>query len=234
MGVGIAELRESLGEYAAGFDAAVLSAAQAAEVVEQASRIEKMAATVKGLAAARVAECGSWRREGDRSAAHPLARRTGTSVVQAAAAIETARRLESLPETAAAARRGDLSTEQACAIADAAGGDPGVEHDLLEAARHSPWPSCGSSAPAPRPRPTSTSRPAAAASTNAARCDPSPTPRANGTCTAATTPRWGPASWPPSTRSGSRSSARLGPKPATSPPTPTPPTPWPKWPAAQW
>ena len=47
MGVGIAELRESLSEYAAGFDAAVLSAAQAADVVEQASRIEKMAATVK-------------------------------------------------------------------------------------------------------------------------------------------------------------------------------------------
>ena len=139
MGVGIAELRESMGEYAAGFDAALLSAAQAAEVVEQASRIEKMAATVKGLAAARVAETGSWRTEGDRSAAHQLARRTGTSVVQAAAAIETARRLESLPETAAAARRGELSAEQTCAIADAAAGNTaGTEHDLLAAARRSP------------------------------------------------------------------------------------------------
>ena len=139
MGMGIAELRESMGEYAAGFDAALLSAAQAAEVVEQASRIEKMAATVKGLAAARVAETGSWRTEGDRSAAHQLARRTGTSVVQAAAAIETARRLESLPETAAAARRGELSAEQTCAIADAAAGNTaGTEHDLLEAARRSP------------------------------------------------------------------------------------------------
>ena len=59
MGVGIAEVRESLGDYAARFDAAVLSAAQAADVVEQASRIEKMAATVKSLAAARVAETGS-------------------------------------------------------------------------------------------------------------------------------------------------------------------------------
>ena len=138
MGVGIAELRESLSEYAAGFDAAVLSAAQAAEVVEQASRIEKMAATVKGLAAARVAGTGSWRTEGDRSAAHQLARRTGTSVVQAAAAIDTARRLEALPETAAAARRGELSAEQACAIVDAAGANTAAEHDLLEAARRSP------------------------------------------------------------------------------------------------
>ena len=116
----------------------MLSAAHAVEVVEQASRIEKMAATVKALAAARVAETGSWRTEGDRSAAHQLARRTGTSVVQAAAAIDTARRLVSLPETAAAARRGELSAEQACAIADAAGDDPGAEHDLLEAARRSP------------------------------------------------------------------------------------------------
>ena len=46
MGVGIAELRESLGDYAARFDAAVLSAAQAADVVEQASRIEKIMAAL--------------------------------------------------------------------------------------------------------------------------------------------------------------------------------------------
>ena len=85
-----------------------------------------------------MAETGSWRTEGDRSAAHQLARRTGTSVVQAAAAIDTARRLESPPQTAAAARRGELSAEQTCAIVDAAAGNTAVEHDLLEAARRSP------------------------------------------------------------------------------------------------
>ncbi|MEA2828599.1 MAG: hypothetical protein QOG43_3038, partial [Actinomycetota bacterium] len=107
MGVGIAELRESLSGYAAGFDASVLSPAQAGEVLDQASRIEKIAATLKGLAAARLAETNSWRAEGDRSAAHQLARRTGTSVVQAAAVIDTARGLGALPATAAAARRGE-------------------------------------------------------------------------------------------------------------------------------
>ena len=107
-------------------------------MVEQASRIEKMAATVKGLAAAWVAETGSWRTDGDRSPAHRLARRTGTSVVQAAATLDTARRLESLPETAVAARRGDLSAEQTCAMVDAAAGNTAAEHDLLEAARRSP------------------------------------------------------------------------------------------------
>ncbi len=136
--VGIAELRETLSGYAARFDAAVLSAAQAEEVVDQASRIEKIAATIKALAAARLADTGSWRAEGERSAAHLLARRTGTTVVQAAAAIETARRLDALPETSAAARRGELSSEQASAIVDAAGADAGAESRLLEAARRSP------------------------------------------------------------------------------------------------
>ncbi|HVF14019.1 MAG TPA: DUF222 domain-containing protein [Acidimicrobiales bacterium] len=133
--MGIANLRESLAGYAARFDATLLSAGQAGEVMEQASRIEKVAATLKALAAARVAETGSWRADGDRSAAHHLARRTGTSVVDAAAAIDTARRLDSLPETSAAARRGELSPEQTSAIADAAGADPAAERALLEAAR---------------------------------------------------------------------------------------------------
>ena len=52
--------------------------------------------------------------------------------------LDTARRLEALPETAAAARRGELSAEQTCAIADAAGANTAAEHDLLEAARRSP------------------------------------------------------------------------------------------------
>jgi hypothetical protein len=138
MCVRIAELRESLAGYAAGFDASLLSAEQAEAVMEQASRIEKTAAYLKAMAAARVAETGSWRTDGDRSAAHHLARRTGTTVVQAACVIETARRLDSLPETSAAARRGELSAEQTSAIADAAGADPAAERALLEAARCSP------------------------------------------------------------------------------------------------
>ena len=138
MCVRIGDLRESLSGYAAGFDAALLSGGQAEVVVEQASRIERMAATLKALAAARVAETGAWRAEGDRSAAHHLARRTGTSVVQAAAAIDNARRLEALPAVSAAARRGDLSAEAAAAIVGAAGADPGAEGELLETAMRSP------------------------------------------------------------------------------------------------
>jgi hypothetical protein len=104
--------------------------------VEEASAIEKMAATVKALAAARVARTDLWRRGGDRSAAHELARRTGTTVGQAAQALETGKRLDALPETAAAARRGELSPQQTAAIADAASADPSAEGSLLHQARH--------------------------------------------------------------------------------------------------
>ena len=107
-------------------------------MVDEASSIERIASTVKALAAARVAETGGWRAEGDRSPAHHLARRTGTTVVQAASALDTARRLETLPETSAAARRGELSAEAASAIAAAAGVDPRAEHALLETARRVP------------------------------------------------------------------------------------------------
>jgi hypothetical protein len=125
-----------MGDYAARFDAALISASDAARAVEEASAIEKMAATVKALAAARVARTDLWRRGGDRSPAHELARRTGTSVGQAAQALETGKRLDALPETAAAARRGELSPQQAAAITDAAGADASAEVDLLDHAKH--------------------------------------------------------------------------------------------------
>ncbi|MFN2506756.1 MAG: hypothetical protein ABR540_21500, partial [Acidimicrobiales bacterium] len=58
----------------------MLSPEQAALAVGEAAAIERMAATLKGLAAARSAEAGAWKQSGDRSAAHHLARTTGTSV----------------------------------------------------------------------------------------------------------------------------------------------------------
>jgi len=133
----LVELRESLRGYAANFDPSLLSGTDAGLVVELAGAIESMAATVKGLAGARSAETGTWKDAGDRSAAHHLARSTGTSVGQAAEAIETARRLSHLPAVAVAARRGELSAQQAAAVAGAAVADPGAEYRLLEKARAS-------------------------------------------------------------------------------------------------
>jgi hypothetical protein len=131
------QFRDALFRYAAGFDASVLSAQQAAAVVADAAAIEKMAATLKGLAASRAAEAGAWREAGERSAAHHLARTTGTSVGQAAEVLDTARRLEQLPAVAAAARSGELSAQQAAAVAAAASADASAERRLLEAAGRS-------------------------------------------------------------------------------------------------
>ncbi|MDQ6798191.1 MAG: DUF222 domain-containing protein, partial [Actinomycetota bacterium] len=133
----LAGLRDSMARYAAGFDAALVTAADAAQVVDRAAAIEKMAATVKAVAAARVAETELWRAGGDRSAAHHLARTTGTTVGAAADAINAARRLEQLPEAAAAARRGELSAGQVAAIPDAAVADPSAERRLVGSARQS-------------------------------------------------------------------------------------------------
>jgi Domain of unknown function (DUF222) len=131
----LAELRGAMSEYATQFDPARVSAQDAASVVEDAAAIEKMAATVKSLAAARIAETELWKRDGDRSAAHQLARTTGTSIGQAKETLAAARRLQDLPETAAAARRGELSAQQVAVIADAASANPDAESRLLERSR---------------------------------------------------------------------------------------------------
>ncbi|MGI9023000.1 MAG: DUF222 domain-containing protein [Acidimicrobiales bacterium] len=126
-----------MSRYASGFDAARVSATDAARVIADAAAIAKMAATVKGLAAARVADTDVWRAEGDRTAAHHLARTTGSTVGAAADSINAARRLDQLPATAAAARRGELSAPQVAAIADAASADPSAETRLVGQARRS-------------------------------------------------------------------------------------------------
>ena len=131
----LVELREGMRRYAARFDAALLSPADAHEAVALAASIEGIAGTLKALAAARVAEGVAWKASGERSAAHHLARAMGSSVAQAVEAIETGRRLEHLPVVASAARAGALSGPQASALAAAAAADPAAEHRLVEAAR---------------------------------------------------------------------------------------------------
>lgn len=133
--VGAEEVRSALAGYAVGFDASVLTVEDAAAVVTSMSRIENMASVIKAKAAARAADGGRWRSDGDRSPAHHLARTTGTTVGAAREALETAKRLEELPVTDERARHGDLSPAQAAAVAEAATADPSAERRLLESAK---------------------------------------------------------------------------------------------------
>jgi hypothetical protein len=131
----LGRLREAMGRYAAGFDAALLSCDDAAAVVLAAAAIENLAATVKGLAAARSAAGEGWKAAGARSASAHLARVTGTSVRAAGEVLETGRRLERLPALGASARSGELSAAQVAAVADAAVVDPSAEAALVDKAR---------------------------------------------------------------------------------------------------
>jgi hypothetical protein len=131
----LSEIRRVMSRQAERFDAALLAPRDAAQVVDDAAAIEKMAATVKALAAARVADTEVWREGGDRSAAHQLARTTGTSVAQAQETLAAARRLEDQPEVADAARRGELSAQQVAIISDAAAANPAAAGRLIESSR---------------------------------------------------------------------------------------------------
>lgn len=114
------------------FDAALLSGADAAVVVREVAAIENMAATVKALAAARVAETGAWKSSGDRSAAHYVARTSGSSVKQASDELAAAKHLGGLDATSHLARSGELSLQQASVIADAAALNPSAERELID------------------------------------------------------------------------------------------------------
>lgn len=134
---GLSGLKEAIVRCAARFDAALLAPDAVEQFVRDAAALEGVAGTLKALAAAWMAEIRSWKAAGDRSAAHQLARTTGTSISQAAETIETGRRLADLPEVSTAARSGSLSCQQAAAVADAAAADPSAERRLVEAASRS-------------------------------------------------------------------------------------------------
>jgi hypothetical protein len=117
----IAAIRKDLERFAAAFEPSVVSADGCSQVIDDVVVIEKLAGTIKALASARVAETELWRKKGDRSPAHDLARRSGTSVRDAQEAIAAGKQLGKVPALDEAARKGELSTSQAAAIADAVG-----------------------------------------------------------------------------------------------------------------
>jgi len=117
-----------------GLDPEVLAPSFAAELVEEFSRVERLGAAGKTLAARRVAASGIWRTSGERSPAHWMARQTGASIGQAITTLETADRLCDLPATDQALRAGQLSETQANQIASAAANAPSSESDLLKVA----------------------------------------------------------------------------------------------------
>ena len=123
-----------------------LSGSDALRLLEVFTAIERLGAAGRTLVAKRVEESNVWRQSGDRSAAHFIAKQTGTSVGRTQAALETAERLAQLPATAEAFRAGALSEVQAEAVASAAALNPDEERPLLKRAGRDPFKHPGSSA----------------------------------------------------------------------------------------
>ena len=118
----------------ASLDLDALDGSQVSALYEAGAELEKLGASIKVLVAPKIGHSEKWAREGYRSPEEWMARKSGTSVGQAKATIETAKRLEQLPATTSAVKAGALSLAQAAAVAEAAAADPGAESKLLETA----------------------------------------------------------------------------------------------------
>jgi len=128
--LGLKALKESVAEA----EPATLEGKSAMAMMELYAEAERVAAAGKSLMARRVADSGAWRSSGERSPAHLVASKTGTSVGQAVDVLETAARLSELPQTEKAVRAGELSETQAKEIASAAAAAPQRESELLKVA----------------------------------------------------------------------------------------------------
>jgi hypothetical protein len=113
------------------FEPGALDVAGAKQATDLFTRGERLCVAARSRVARRVDQGVVWKRDGHRSGAHWLASATGVSVGAAMRSLETARRLEELPETADAFRAGELSESQAAEIAAAAALDLAAEGRLL-------------------------------------------------------------------------------------------------------
>jgi Domain of unknown function (DUF222) len=124
-------IREELDDLVSSVDPDTLDGPRARRLFDAAVAIEQRAGALRLLVTRRLEECNAWQREGDRTAAHFVARTTGTSVRQAVDSLQTARRMDPHGGLADALRAGEVTAAQAAPIAEAVAADPDAENELL-------------------------------------------------------------------------------------------------------
>ena len=135
----LVECRERLTESLADCCADDLAPDEADELLLEAIAVEQLGHAAV-LALVRRAMVGEpWRRAGDRSARHHVARRCGVSVFRATQVLETAAQLDDLHEVATAVRSGALSSKVTQLAAATATLAPDRQADILQSARSEPW-----------------------------------------------------------------------------------------------
>ena len=136
LGVRLDRLTGEFSALFAGLDPASVAGGDARLLVERLTRLEQMVSAQRALLAGRVAEAGSWRSDGSRSAAGWLARQAGTTASQAARELDTAKRVVAGPEAVRSAySAGELSPEAASEVSAAASVAPDAAGELVSGAR---------------------------------------------------------------------------------------------------
>jgi hypothetical protein len=126
-----------LESFVSAFEPGRYSGDDAAVLVERFCVGEHLCATGKALAAKRAAETELHRRDGLRSAAEWLSRKTGDSLGVAAGSLHLADQMTDHPELGHALRKGQLSHARARQVADVLDVDPTSEEELVDAAKDS-------------------------------------------------------------------------------------------------
>ncbi|MFN8052380.1 MAG: hypothetical protein U0Q22_13120 [Acidimicrobiales bacterium] len=125
---------DAIAAHLAGLSPSAVPLGEVADVFARFVRIERLGAAGRVLMLQRVAET-TLAEEAGTSTAEWAARQSGGPVGRSRAELETSERLADCTDTADALRRGEVSTEQAGVIADAATVNPGAERGLLDRAR---------------------------------------------------------------------------------------------------
>jgi hypothetical protein len=131
----VGRLGRELGALCSGLDPDAVPLPEVTALWSAFDALERLAAGAKCRLARRVEESRSWAATGARSPAEHLAQLSGTTTGRARGALETSKALAGLPRADAAVAAGELSDQQASAIASAAGADPSAEDRLVALAK---------------------------------------------------------------------------------------------------
>ncbi len=132
--VDLAAVERMAEAWCSALDPAIVSGADAASAVERLAVVVRKLEAAKVLLANRAEACNAYRARAH-SGPDWFAAVNGISKAQARRALDTAKRLDSCPATKAAFANGDISTDEADAVSDAANADPGSEARLLDGAK---------------------------------------------------------------------------------------------------
>ena len=127
----VSELVNAARRLVSQLDAARLRADDAVTLVETFGELERLVAAGRTIAAGRVAETRAWRARGATSARAFVAQRTGITLKEAAAALQTAHAVAQLPAVRDALVSGRLSAVQAAEVSAAGAADASSVPALL-------------------------------------------------------------------------------------------------------